>query len=296
LSRIELPLRRALGDVNIAASMIDEVILVGGATRMPAVRDRVEAYFQKVPRSRFDPDEVVAMGAAVQAGLIDGDEDLEDVVVTDVAPFTLGVEVSKRMGLDQRPGYFSPIIHRNTTIPVSRSHRYSTIRANQTEMRIGIYQGESRRVSDNHKLGELIVDGIPLAPPGQEVDVRMTYDLNGVLEVEATVVDTGEVVSTVIARHAHGLSEKEIAAAVESMKALKTHPREAAENRFLLRRAERLYRELPFQLRDDLGELVDGFEQVLEMQDPTAICRTRQRLLDFLDRCEHGDTDNRSQV
>src|SRR5262249_32816784 len=155
----------------------------GGATRMPAVVDVVTGLLGKSPHSRLNPDEVVALGAAVQAGLIARDESVQDLVVTDVAPFTLGTSVSKQFGLEHRPGYFLPIINRNTTIPVSRVERVVTVSPNQTEVTVEIYQGESRRVEDNLLLGQFTVKGIPRGPAGQPVDIRFTYDLNGVLEV-----------------------------------------------------------------------------------------------------------------
>ena len=175
-------------------------------------------------------------GAAVQAGLIARDQSVEDLVVTDVAPFTLGMEVSKTFGHEKREGYFLPIIHRNSTIPTSRVERVQTVAANQTTLAVKIYQGESRRVEDNLFLGEFEVKGIPPGPAGQPVDVRFTYDLNGVLEVEAAVVETKKSVSHVVTRHARGLSAKQIAEAVRQMEKLKTHPREESVNRLLLRR------------------------------------------------------------
>jgi molecular chaperone HscC len=132
----------------------------------------------KSPQRRLNPDEVVALGAAVQAGLIARAESVRDLVVTDVAPFTLGIEVSKRLGHERHTGYFLPIITRNTTIPASRVNRVATIEPNQTEMEIKVYQGEARRVEDNLFLGELAVSGIPRGPAGQEIDLRFTYDLN----------------------------------------------------------------------------------------------------------------------
>ena len=167
---------------------------------------------------------------------------VDDLVVTDVAPFTLGVETAKQLGSDMRQGYFLPIINRNTTIPVSRISRVETVRPNQTEVRVKVYQGESRMVEDNLLLGEFMVRNIPRGPAGQSIDIRLTYDLNGVLEVEAVVVDTQEKRQLVISRYADGLSEDQIASAVQEMQALKTHPREDAQNRFLLNRGERLYR------------------------------------------------------
>lgn len=294
LARIELPIRRGLGDAKLRRSDIDEVILVGGATRMHAVVNRVGQIFKLPPRSRLNPDEVVALGAAVQAGLIDRDETLDDMVVTDVCPFTLGVEITKQLGVDLRDGYFNPIINRNTTIPVSRLDRLSTLHPNQTEVRIRVYQGESRRVGDNLLLGEFSVKGIPRGPAGQEVDVRFTYDLNGVLEVEATVVKTGRSSSIVITKHARGMSERQIEQAIEEMQAIKRHPREETENRFLMKRAERVYKELPLIEREMLANILDGFEESLDLQETEAIEEFRSQLELFLSRFDDTDQEESS--
>jgi molecular chaperone HscC len=287
LARVELPVRRVLGDAGLQPSDVDEIILVGGATRMPLVVDLVTRLLGKEPHSRLNPDEVVALGAAVQAGLIARAQSVEELVVTDVAPFTLGIAASKHFGLELRDGYFLPIIHRNTTIPVSRVERVVTTAPNQTEMRLQIYQGEARRIEDNLFLAEFTLRGIPRGPAGhQGVDVRFTYDLNGVLEVEATVVSTKEKASHVVTRHARGLSKEQIVRAVHELQRLKTHPREEAANRFLLRRAERVYRELPMDQREFLSQLLDGFEGAMELQDAEAIERHREALKEFLDRVD----------
>ncbi|HEY3789455.1 MAG TPA: Hsp70 family protein [Urbifossiella sp.] len=282
LNRIELPIRRALGDAKLTRGDIDEVILVGGATRMPLVVRRVKELFGKEPHRRLNPDEVVALGASVQAGLVGGAGAVDDLVVTDVAPFTLGIDVSKDFAGDIQSGYFSPVIHRNTTIPVSRVERYTTMVPNQTTIKVRVYQGEARKVAENLLLGEFEVSGIPPGPVGEAVDIRFTYDLNGILEVEATVVSTKRKVTHVIAKHAKGLTEEQIRRAVSNMEKLKTHPREEAVNRFLIARAERVFKELPSDLRRMLGDLLDGFEVGLESQDPEAIDRHREGLQMFL--------------
>jgi molecular chaperone HscC len=292
LNRVDLPIRRVLGDAKLTRDDVNEVILVGGATRMSAVIDRVTQLMGKSPHRRLNPDQVVALGAAVQAGLIARDQSVEDLVVTDVAPFTLGMEVSKTFGHEKRSGYFLPIIHRNSTIPTSRVERVQTVAANQTTLAVKIYQGESRRVEDNLFLGEFEVKGIPPGPAGQPVDVRFTYDLNGVLEVEAAVVETKKSVSHVVTRHARGLSAKQIAEAVRQMEKLKTHPREEAVNRLLLRRAERLYQELPLDGRVVLGQLLDGFEDALSKQNEEAIHRNRDALQTFIERADAGWSDD----
>ncbi len=297
LARIELPIRRVLGDAKLTRERIDEVILVGGATRMPQVVERVAELLGKPPRgttrsgvARLNPDEVVALGAAVQAGLFADADGVKDLVVTDVAPFTLGVEIAKEFGHERRAGYFLPLIERNTTIPVSRCQRVGTVEPNQTSIRVKIYQGESRRVADNLFLGEFEVTGIPRGPAGQEIDIRFTYDLNGVLEVEATVVETQKQVTHVVTRYAHGLTPEQVRAAVQAMAKLKTHPREQQANRYLLRRAERLYQELGREEREVLSRLLDGFEEALSLQDPGAIARHREALEEFLELCE-GNSD-----
>src|SRR5262249_43797971 len=150
---------------------VNEIILVGGATRMPAVIDIVTDFFGVRPQCRLNPDEVVGLGAAVQAGLIGRADNVEDLVVTDVSPFTLGIDIVKQFGGDMRTGYFLPIISRNTTIPVSRVETISTIAPNQTELVIKVYQGENRRVEGNLFLGEFRVTGVPRGPAGQPVDV-----------------------------------------------------------------------------------------------------------------------------
>ena len=172
---------------------------------------------------------MVALGAAVQAGLIAGTQSVDDLVVTDVAPFTLGMEISKLLGSNGTTGYFLPIIHRNTTIPISRVERVGTVEPNQTRSGVQIYQGESRHVGSNLFLGEFEVKGIPRGPAGQSIDVRFTYDLNGVLEVEATVVETGKAFDTSSRGTRQGMSAGDISKAVADMQSLKRHPRRGRE-------------------------------------------------------------------
>jgi molecular chaperone HscC len=286
LDRVEAPVRRVLRDAGLRPGDVDEVILVGGATRMPAVVERVRHIFAKEPQCRLNPDEVVALGASVQAGLVGRDRSVEDLVVTDVAPHTLGIEVSKKFGSEIRDGYYLPVIHRNTTIPASRVEPVSTLVPNQSEIVVKIYQGESRKVSENLYLGEFVVKGIPLGPAGEPVEIRFTYDLNGVLEVEATILKTRQKVTHVVTKYARGLSAGQVADAVKAMAKLKAHPREETANRLLLRRAERLIKELHRHQREMLNQLLDGFEEALALRDPETIERHRAVLTSYLDQFE----------
>ncbi|MEX0717778.1 MAG: Hsp70 family protein [Planctomycetaceae bacterium] len=155
------------------------------------------------------------------------------------------------------------MIHRNTTIPVSREEVFATISANQPEVLLQIYQGESRRVKDNLKLGELQVAGIPPGPAGQPVHVRFTYDSNGILEVEAYVPETGRKFRTVLTQHAQDLTEEEVAAAVARMQGLKFYPRDDVRNQRLLLFCERVIGEVSPLLRQELEEALDVFETAM---------------------------------
>jgi molecular chaperone HscC len=290
--RIGIPVRRAMGDAKIARQDLNQVILVGGATRMPLIIQMANEFFGQHPTGEINPDEVVALGATIQAGLIDDDAALEDMVVVDVSPFTLGVEITKQLGHENREGYFLPIINRNTVIPTSRTHSLATVAPNQEYITLNVYQGESRMVKDNVLLGELSVSGIPKGPAGQEIEVRFTYDSNGVLEVETTVVKTKQKKRLVITKHANHLSEKELKKALSSMAKFKIHPREKTANRFVLKRAGRLFQELPSFLRDQLGMYLDVFESALDSQNPQEIDEVRNQLEIFLSVHDPIDDDS----
>lgn len=293
--RIAVPVRRAMGDAKLSRKDLDQVILVGGATRMPVIIDIATELFGQVPTGHLNPDEVVALGSAIQAGLIDDNEALEDMVVVDVAPFTLGIEIIKELGHEIRPGYFLPIINRNSVIPTSRSHVVATVAPNQETIRVKVFQGEARMVKDNFPLGELSVPGIPRGPAGQEVEIRFTYDSNGVLEVETTIVATKKKHQLVITKNTSQISQKELARALAAMEKLKIHPRETGANRFVLKRAQRLYQELPSFLRDQLGMYLDVFEMALDSQNPAEIESVRGQLEIFLSVHDGGDGDAEDQ-
>lgn len=282
VDRLRRPIDRALRDGRVDPAEVDDVILVGGATRMHVVRDAVHELFGRKPVCGFNPDEVVALGAAIQAALIVDDAAVDDMVMTDVCPFTLGVETVKSFGHHTQDGYYAPVIHRNTTIPVSREEIFFTVQPHQTEIKLSIYQGESRRVQDNLKLGELHVKGLPPAPENQPVRVRFTYDLDGILEVEAFIDATGERFATVLTNHAGHLSDAEIAAAVTRMKAVKFYPRDDLENRKLVLFAERLIGEVPRDTRAALDAAVDSFESAMSSGDREVFESARNALLVML--------------
>ena len=283
LQRLENPIRRVLSDADWNTSSVDEVILVGGSTRMPMVRSLMSEMFGFEPQCRLNPDEVVALGAAIQGGLFENNKALEDMAVTDVAPFTLGVEVSKEFGHEFKPGYMLPIIHRNRKIPSSQVKRVSTVFPDQKEISVKVYQGEGRKVEQCTFLGEFTVKDLPGGDEGQDIDIRFSYDLNGVLEVEATVVATNQKTQFVITSNTRGLTQEEIDASIERLHQLKPTPREQARWTALLKRAEREYAEASDRHRAILNELMDLFETALLDNDKQMIEKYARHLEFFLD-------------
>ena len=194
------PCKKALADSGFSLNDINEVVMVGGMTRMPMVLQKVKEYFGKEPNLSVNPDEVVAMGAAVQAGVLQGD--VKDVLLLDVTPLTLGIET---MG-----GVATPLIDRNTTIPTSKSQIFSTAADGQTSVEIHIVQGERPMATDNKTLGRFILDGIPSAPRGiPQVEVKFDIDANGILNVSATDKATNKQQKITITASS-GLSKEEV--------------------------------------------------------------------------------------
>jgi molecular chaperone DnaK len=205
------PIESALADARLDRKAIAEVILVGGASRMPMVHALVAQYFGKDPRRGVHPDEAVALGAAVQAGLKTGAISTQTgIMITDVSPFTLGVAVMAQAGRQKVQGLFSPIIPRNSTVPISRTETYATTADGQRQVTICVYQGESRLVKDNVFLEAYTVDGVPPGPAGNEtVKVTFTYDINGILKVTTKIVSTGKEATLLVDKSPSRMSDAE---------------------------------------------------------------------------------------
>ncbi len=200
LSKTAEPCRKAMDDAKTYASDLDEIILVGGMTRMPAVQKKVEEIFGKEPHRGLNPDEVVALGAAIQGGVLQGD--VKGVLLLDVTPLTLGIET---MG-----GVRTPLIERNTTIPSSKSQVFSTAADNQPSVEIHVLQGERPMAADNKSLGKFILDGIPPAPRGvPQIEVTFDIDANGILNVKALDKGTNKVQNITITGSS-GMSDEEV--------------------------------------------------------------------------------------
>jgi molecular chaperone DnaK len=219
LKRIRGPVEQALKDAKLTKDDIDEVILVGGATRVPAVKRIVEEMLGKKPNQTVNPDEVVALGAAIQAGVLTGDVD--DIVLLDVTPLSLGVET--------KGGVFTKLIERNTTVPVRKSEVFSTAEHNQTGVEVHVLQGERAMAADNKSLGRFKLEGIPPMPAGMpQIEITYDIDANGILHVTAKEKSTGKEASITI-QNTTTLSEDEVERMVRDAQAHAEEDRKARE-------------------------------------------------------------------
>jgi molecular chaperone HscC len=263
-------------------------VLVGGATRMPMIRQLATRLFQRLPLRTIDPDLAIAQGAAVQAGLKARDAALEDIVLTDVMPYSLGVSTVQQVGDKVLHDRFAPVIERNTPVPVSRMEHFSTVTDNQKLVRLDIRQGESPLASENLHLGFLDIEMPPAAPAGSGVEVRFTYDANGLLEVDARELAGQRSASTLIRNTATQMTPAEVAEALEKLRALKRHPRDEEDNRYLLERAKRLYAD---RLGDDRALIqgwINQFETALNTQDARTVRTARHAFREALDSIDGG--------
>jgi molecular chaperone HscC len=234
----------------------------------------------------LNPDELIALGAAVQAGLKMRDAALDEVVMTDVSPYTMGMETSRQMNNQYVSGFYLPIIERNSVVPVSRVMRVNTVHDNQTEVNVRIFQGESPQVRDNVFLGELHIKVPPRPARHTELDVRFTYDVNGLLEAEVKVVETGAVHTLLIEENPGVLSQEEIKKRMAELDAIKIHPRDQTENRALLARAERIYQEMLGREREAISDALVAFQAALESQDGLRIREVRGAVAEMLNQVE----------
>jgi len=277
------PCRQALEDAKLPPADIDEVILVGGQTRMPAVQRAVREFFGREPHKGVNPDEVVGIGAAIQAGVLGGE--VKDILLLDVTPLTLAIET---LG-----GIATPIIERNTTIPVRRSQIFSTAADGQTQVEIHVTQGERPMSADNKTLGRFILDGIPPAPRGvPQIEVTFDIDANGILNVSAQDKATGREQHITITASS-GLSEAEIQRMrheAEQHRAEDQRRRERAEARnqvdSLVYQADKLLREqrdkLTAEVRSVLESQVNALRGVLETADTAELRRRSHELAQAL--------------
>jgi molecular chaperone DnaK len=264
------PCKKALADAGLKAADIDEVVLVGGMTRMPKVRDTVKDFFGKEPHVGVNPDEVVAMGAAIQAGVLQGE--VKDVLLLDVTPLSLGIET---LG-----GVFTRMIDRNTTIPTKKTQTYSTAEDNQNAVTIRVFQGEREMAADNKMLGQFDLVGIPPAPRGvPQIEVTFDIDANGIVNVQAKDKGTGKEQQIRI-QASGGLSDSDIEKMVNEAEQFAEEDkkrRDAAESK---NQAESLIHSTEQQLKEH-GDKVD---ESLKSEIEAAVAEAKTAV-------EGGDTD-----
>lgn len=289
LDRLRKPIERSLRDAGVSLKDVDKIVLVGGATRSPVVRKFVARLFGRMPSFGVNPDEAVAIGAALQCGMKTRDKEIQEIVLTDVCPFTLGTEVMMDNGVFEETGHYLPIIERNTVIPVSRTETVYTAHENQTRICVKILQGESRMAQNNLLLGELSVP-VPVGPKGKEaVDITYTYDVNALLEVEVFVHSSKLRRKILIQGNNSRLSQEEAEKRMEALQYLKQNPREEEANRFALLRGERLYEESTGEKRMAINRAMMEFDRALKKQDRTEIEQAREKLEKFLNEVEYGN-------
>lgn len=287
LSRLREPVERALSDASVKVADIDAIILVGGGTKLPMIRSFVAKIFGKLPYININPDEVVALGAAVQSALKGKNAAIKEVILTDVCPYTLGTSTSvRRSGGHYEPGHFLPIIERNSIIPVSKVQTVYTIYEDQRVMEIDILQGESRMARDNVLLGVLNVPVHATPEKEDKAQIRYTYDVNGLLEVEVTVDSSGETKKMIIEKDPGAMSKEEIEARFKELEHLKVHPRDNAQNRLVLARGERLYEEHIGEVREIVTYWMNQFENALDRQNPKEIEKVRAEVIKAFDELE----------
>jgi molecular chaperone DnaK len=296
------PVKQALTDAGLRPNDIDEVILVGGQTRMPAVQEAVRRYFNKEPHKGVNPDEVVAVGAAIQAGVLSGD--VKDVLLLDVTPLTLGIET---LG-----GVMTPLIERNTTIPTRKSQVFSTASDSQSSVEVHVLQGERAEARMNKALGKFVLDGIPAAPRGvPQIEVTFDIDANGIVNVTATDKATSKRQHITITASS-GLSDDEIA---QMVKDAELHAEDDARRRELIGErnqadsliytAEKTLREngdkVEQRLRDDVEDKIRALRNVMSEENPDEIRNRAAELSTALQQvgqalyAESGDAANNGQ-
>ena len=273
------PLASCLKDSGLTKDKVDEVLLVGGMTRMPKVQDSVKEFFGKSPNKGVNPDEAVAIGAAIQGAVLTGD--VKDVLLLDVTPLSLGIET---MG-----GVFTRLIHRNTTIPTKKSQVFSTAADNQTKVGITVLQGEREMAADNKKLGDFELGGIPMAPRGHpQIEVTFDIDANGILNVSAKDKSTGKA-NTITIRSSGGLSDADIERMVNEAEASREADQKRREMIDLKNEADQaIYNvekqlqehsaKIPQNVKDQINGDITKLNEAITSEDSSKIKEALERL------------------
>ena len=295
LVKMKAAIDKALQDGNTDAREIEKVVLVGGAVKLGIIEEFTEKYFHKMRGEKIyfssenfiennklvsivaNPDTVVAYGVGIAVGMKERNKMFKERILTDVCPFTLGTELVGNR--------FAPIIPRNTTVPTSKSEYFYTIDDYQDKVNVGIYQGESLNIDDNLFLGNFLID-VPRNIAGKEaINVRFTYDINGILEVEATVVSTGLKKSKLIVNG--DLSEEEKNEKIKMLEEIKIQSENKNKDKLLLERANRIYAEIVnTEIRNHISDYLENYKMVVATGDRIRIQKAKESFSQFLDKID----------
>ena len=295
LVKMKAAIDKALQDGNTDAREIEKVVLVGGAVKLGIIEEFTEKYFHKMRGEKIyfssenfiennklvsivaNPDTVVAYGVGIAVGMKERNKMFKERILTDVCPFTLGTELVGNR--------FAPIIPRNTTVPTSKSEYFYTIDDYQDKVNVGIYQGESLNIDDNLFLGNFLID-VPRNIAGKEaINVRFTYDINGILEVEATVVSTGLKKSKLIVNG--DLSEEEKNEKIKMLEEIKIQSENKNKDKLLLERANRIYAEIVnTEIRNHISDYLENYQMVVATGDRIRIQKAKESFSQFLDKID----------
>ena len=281
LARVNAVLDRALFDANHSHVDAEDFVLVGGTSKLRLVQEFLSFCIGQAVSTTDDPDLMIAKGCALVAGIKERQGEVRDLLLSDICPFSLGVEVVGDK--------YSPIIERNSSLPSSRVERYYAHSLGQTQLRFNIYQGERMRASENLLLGSLVVDVPENYRDYEAADVRFTYDLNGILDVEVTVLSTGQVSNKIILQDSINLSEEEIAKKKAELEKYKINVQETEVYRYLIERADRLYSMMLGEERENLMERTRFFEKEVAKASLPHLPKLYDEFSLYLDRLERGD-------
>lgn len=285
--RMSAPIKKVINDSGTELEEIDKIILVGGSSRMPVVRQYLKSLTEIRVVADDRPDESIAMGVGIAAAIKERAGEIKDVILADICPFSLGVELYD--------GSFSTIIERNDTLPCQKTRHYVTMRDGQKEMEFKIYQGENMRAGENLLLGTLRISDLPPAPAQMAgASATFMYDINGILDVR--IDSQNQSVHKVIMNKKMGLSEEELEEHLEKLRKMTLHPLGKEKNRLLIERAERLYQESDLRTREQLVRLIRQFEQTLKYESNRKIREEYVSISVYLDaiegsRLEFGEFD-----
>lgn len=279
---------KAIRDAGLSHEKIDDIILIGGATRIPLVQQLVEEKFGRTAKKDINPDEAVALGAAIQGAMKeDALPEQSSLMVIDVCPYTLGTDILRVVNGKRESGFFDILIHRNAPLPVTAKKVYHTVNDNQTTIDIGVYQGDDddERVNEELRITEtpIIVDGIPEKPAGQEkVEITFRYDVNGLIQIEATVLSTGRTISQALDAQRGIMSPRQVKEAKLELFDDWEKSKLASEMKGVIRRAKKVRRNAEPQQAIQIDEAISKLEKAIQEGDYDAVKAREETLLDLL--------------